>query len=326
MRIKNFALGLLLLSALGVSACGSVPAAMTEPAAPATAAMAKKSDATMMADNSSDATMAEHTTGDNTTMADQGNEAMMTDNASDPMMAGHTTDNEAMMTDKSDEAMMADNASDSSMAGHATDNEAMMTDKSNEAMMADDTSDSAMAGKAASDDTMMSDKSDEAMMADQQTGSETMTQEVPAWFNADLTNVNTSQTFKITDFKGKVVLVETMAVWCPTCLRQQNNVQALHEALGQRDDFVSVALDIDPNEEADYLQQHAAKHGFDWIYAVTGPEVAREIGQLYGPQFLNPPSAPMFIIDRHGTVHPLPFGVKDAQTLQDALEPFLNET
>ena len=238
MRIKNFALGLLLLSALGVSACGSVPAAMTEPAAPATAAMAEKSDAAMMADNSSDATMAEHTTGDNTTMADQGNEAMMTDNASDPMMAGHTTDNEAMMTDKSDEAMMADDASDS-----------------------------AMAGKAASDDTMMSDKSDEAMMADQQTGSETMTQEVPAWFNADLTNVNTSQTFKITDFKGKVVLVETMAVWCPTCLRQQNNVQALHEALGQRDDFVSVALDIDPNEEADYLQQHAAKHGFDWIYA-----------------------------------------------------------
>ncbi len=229
MSIKNFALALLLLTALVVSACGGVPAALTEPEAPAKEAMAEKDD---------------------------------------------------------------------------------------EAMMADKSSDEAMAEPAAEDD---------AMMADQETGGEIMEQEVPAWFNAELTNVNTGQTFKITDFKGKVVLVETMAVWCPTCLRQQNNVRALHEALGERDDFISVALDIDPNEEADFLQQHAAKHGFDWVYAVTGPEVAREIGQLYGLQFLNPPSAPMFIIDRHGAVQLLPFGVKDAQTLQEAIEPFLNE-
>jgi hypothetical protein len=33
----------------------------------------------------------------------------------------------------------------------------------------------------------------------------------------------------------------------------------------------------------------------------------------------------MFIIDRHGMVHPLPFGVKSAADLQKALEPFLNE-
>ena len=54
-------------------------------------------------------------------------------------------------------------------------------------------------------------------------------------------------------------------------------------------------------------------------------DVARENGNLYGQQFLNPPSAPMFIIDRHGEVHPLPFGVKSAADLQKALEPFLNE-
>ena len=68
-----------------------------------------------------------------------------------------------------------------------------------------------------------------------------------------------------------------------------------------------------------------AKNGFDWTYTVASQEVAREIGNLYGAQFLNPPSAPMLIIDRHGAAHPLPFGVKSAADLQKALEPFLND-
>jgi hypothetical protein len=53
--------------------------------------------------------------------------------------------------------------------------------------------------------------------------------------------------------------------------------------------------------------------------------VAREIAALYGDQFLNPPSTPMLIIDRRGQVHPLPFGIKSAADLRQALEPFLNE-
>jgi peroxiredoxin len=149
--------------------------------------------------------------------------------------------------------------------------------------------------------------------------------EMPAWFSAPLTNAATGETFTIQDFKGKVVLVETMAMWCPTCLRQQKEVQALHEQLGERDDFVSVGIDIDLNENVADLKDYTAKNGFAWTYTVATADVAREIGNLYGQQFLNPPSAPMFIIDRHGAVHPLPFGVKSAADLQQALEPFLNE-
>jgi hypothetical protein len=33
----------------------------------------------------------------------------------------------------------------------------------------------------------------------------------------------------------------------------------------------------------------------------------------------------MLIIDRHVEAHPLPFGVKSAQNLYDALQPFLAE-
>jgi len=92
-----------------------------------------------------------------------------------------------------------------------------------------------------------------------------------------------------------------------------------------RDDLVTVALDIDPNEDADSLKEYAARNGFDWYYAVAPRDVAREIGQLYGDQFLSPPSTPMLIVDRHGEVHPLPFGLKTAADLEAALEPFLGE-
>jgi hypothetical protein len=62
------------------------------------------------------------------------------------------------------------------------------------------------------------------------------------------------------------------------------------------------------------------------LYAVAPAEMAREIGLQLGSQFLNPPAAPMFVIDRAGQPQPLPFGVKSAQALVDALKPFLDET
>ena len=81
-----------------------------------------------------------------------------------------------------------------------------------------------------------------------------------------------------------------------------------------RDDFVSLGLDIDSNEDAAKLQGFVEKNGFDWMYAVAPTEVAREYSSFYGAQFLNPPSTPMLIIDRHGEAHPLPFGIKSAAT------------
>ena len=148
----------------------------------------------------------------------------------------------------------------------------------------------------------------------------------PAWFGAALADARTRQTFSINDFAGKVVLVETMAIWCSNCLQQQTQVKALHELLGSRDDFVGVGLDIDPNENVDALKGYVEKKGFDWYYAVSPVDVSREIASLYGDQFLNPPSTPIVVIDRHGAAHPLPFGIKSADDLLQAVQPFLDES
>ena len=150
--------------------------------------------------------------------------------------------------------------------------------------------------------------------------------ETPGWFRASFTDARTGQVFSINELKGKVVLVETMAIWCTNCLQQQGQVKALHEQLGARDDFVSIGLDIDPNENAEALKSYVEDKGFDWLYAVPSADVSREIAALYGDQFLNPPSTPIVVIDRHGDAHPLPFGIKSADDLMQAIQPFLDES
>jgi peroxiredoxin len=143
------------------------------------------------------------------------------------------------------------------------------------------------------------------------------------WFDMELTDVLTGETFTMNDFAGKVVLVETMAMWCPNCLVQANEVRKMHEALGNPENLVSVSLDVDFNEDEASLKEYVEQNGFDWRFSVAPLQVARALGNLYSAQYLNPPLSPMLIIDRNGEVHLLDYGKKDAETLQKILEPFL---
>ena len=237
--------------------------------------------------------------------------------ASSPDAATDKGGSEVMAQEESGDTMMKEDAGVAMM--DASPDETMMGDHSDEAMT-----------DASSDETMMDDhtgdamtdpSTDDSMMKDD---SETMI-DLPDWFQAELTDVSTGDTFRIADYQGQVVLVETMAIWCSNCLRQQQEVKALHESLAGQEGWLTVVLDIDPNENADNLKAYTDKNGFNWVYAVAPRGVAREIGQLYGDQFLNPPSTPMLIIDQHGEVHPLPFGAKSAESLQEALAQFLSD-
>ena len=218
---------------------------------------------------------------------------------------------EAMMEkpeETTDEAM--DETMDEAMTEEKTDE--TMAEPTHDTMMEEPTAEAMMPEDASTPDPMSA-PAEEAMM------------ETPTWFSAALTDARTGQTFSINDFNGKVVLVETMAIWCSNCLRQQNEVKSLHEQLGARDDFISIGLDIDPNETNDALKSYVESKGFDWLYAVPSRDVSREIAALYGDQFLNPPSTPIVVIDRHGNAHPLPFGIKSADELMQAIQPFLDE-
>jgi thiol-disulfide isomerase/thioredoxin len=223
----------------------------------------------------------------------------------DATMADKDDDMAGDMMEEKDDGMAGDmmDEKDDDMAGD------MMEEKDDD-MAGDmmDEKDDDMAGG------MMEEKDD--MMAGDM-------METPAWFTMPLTDIHSGESFTVKELEGKVILIETMAIWCSNCLRQQQEIKSLHALLGERDDLVSVAINIDPNEQAGALKSYTMRHGFDWVYTVAPVELSRELSQLYGNQILNPPSVPMFIIDRKGEVHLLPSGIKSAAELQRALEPFL---
>ncbi|MBI2845603.1 MAG: TlpA family protein disulfide reductase [Chloroflexi bacterium] len=146
--------------------------------------------------------------------------------------------------------------------------------------------------------------------------------QIAEWLQVPLTDVRSGEVFTLAGFKGRVVLVEMMAVWCPNCLDQQLYISALKEQL-DNPDLVLVSLDIDPTESELLLKRYVARQGFTWAFALASPEVAREIATLYGNQFLNPPSTPMLLIDREGVVHPLQSGIKNVDALLRSLENYL---
>lgn len=141
------------------------------------------------------------------------------------------------------------------------------------------------------------------------------------WRGVVLTDVSTGESFSISDFKGKVALLETMAVWCPTCVRQQIEIQALRGRFG--DQVVSVTLDIDRNEGQDILRKHVRNYGFEERFAVSPTALTRALEKDFGTMVLNPTSTPVIIVDRQQQGHLLRPGLKSAAELAKELEKHL---
>jgi len=231
--------------------------------------------------------------------------------AEDEMPAATAT-LDTMMEDKDDQAMIDENENMADDDMSADESMPAGDDMSaDESMKDNDMADSNMAADDMSAGDEMS-STDDGMMS-------------PEWFSIELTNITTGEVFSLNDYAGKVVLVENMAQWCSNCKKQQDQVLALTDQIGEVSDVVLVALDIDPNEDGQSLKAYTAGNGYFWNYAVAPAELSRQIGQELGDQFLNPPSTPMFIIDRHGDIHPLGFGIKSADDLYDAVQQFLND-
>jgi thiol-disulfide isomerase/thioredoxin len=138
------------------------------------------------------------------------------------------------------------------------------------------------------------------------------------WRDIPLRDVISGETFRISDFKDQTVLLESFAVWCPTCTKQQKEVHKLHEQVGN--DVISISLDVDPNEDEELVREHALANGFDWRYAVAPPELTRALIAEFGTAIVAAPSAPMILICPEEKARLLKRGVKKAARLQEEIQ------
>lgn len=127
---------------------------------------------------------------------------------------------------------------------------------------------------------------------------------VDALLDYALTDVRSGETFTLGELAtDKPVLVETMAIWCTTCLSQQRQVVQAH----QLTDFHSVGIDVDPHEDPADLAAYANREEFDWRFAIAGADLARLLTDAYGFGVTNPPSTPTLVVTGDG-IRALEFG------------------
>jgi thiol-disulfide isomerase/thioredoxin len=132
----------------------------------------------------------------------------------------------------------------------------------------------------------------------------------------ELIDVRSGETFTLAELSAdRPVLVETMAIWCTTCLSQQREVVSAHDLA----DFASVGIDVDPNERAPDLAAYADREGFDWHFAVADRSLVALLTERFGFEVTNPPSTPTFVVS-DGTIRALEFGrLRSAEELVEEL-------
>ncbi|RMF83026.1 MAG: hypothetical protein D6744_05475 [Planctomycetota bacterium] len=62
--------------------------------------------------------------------------------------------------------------------------------------------------------------------------------------------------FDLGDLRGRPVVLDVWATWCPPCRRQRPILHAVQEKLGERVRIVGVSVDSDPRSAQAYLDEH----------------------------------------------------------------------
>lgn len=146
-------------------------------------------------------------------------------------------------------------------------------------------------------------------------------QSVRNWQDMEIRDVATDQTFKISDFNGKIVVVETMVLWCDACTRQQEEIAIARSNLGEG--VVFITIDVDSDDSESRLQQYINGYGFDWIYVLASSEFNYELQSELGHSILSPPMSPIVIIDRDRQTHLLERGNRSAEELVTEISRYL---
>jgi thiol-disulfide isomerase/thioredoxin len=128
----------------------------------------------------------------------------------------------------------------------------------------------------------------------------------------ELTDVRSGETFTLAELAADgPVLVETMAIWCTTCRAQMREVVAAHGMA----EFISVGIDVDPNERPDDLAAYVQDQGFDWPFVKADGVLVDLLTDRFGFGVTNPPSTPTFVVTADG-IRALEFNrVRSAQEL-----------
>jgi len=125
-----------------------------------------------------------------------------------------------------------------------------------------------------------------------------------------LTDMN-GQTFELSDYQDKIVVLDFMATWCKPCRIQMNELIEVWQKYG--DQIVIISVAIDPMETDEELNSFFEEYEeATWIHAKDAPELTQYHEVVAIPTLV--------IIDQNGNIVFRHAGVTSASELINEIE------
>jgi cytochrome c biogenesis protein CcmG/thiol:disulfide interchange protein DsbE len=117
------------------------------------------------------------------------------------------------------------------------------------------------------------------------------------------------KTVRLSDLKGKPVLINFWATWCPNC---KEDMPGLEKAYQKYRDQGVVFLGVDQGESADTVRNFVKKNGYSWTFLLDSD---MKVSMSYRASAI-----PMtFFIDREGVLQDIHIGPFIPSTLESKL-------
>ncbi|MCH7504747.1 TlpA family protein disulfide reductase [PVC group bacterium] len=120
--------------------------------------------------------------------------------------------------------------------------------------------------------------------------------------------------FRFFDLKGKVIILDFWATWCPPCIAELPHFKALYSEYQEQGlEIVGVSLD---QGGADVVRPFVKEHEINYTMLISNQEVVEDYGGIRG-------IPTTFIIDREGRIVETFVGYRDKEVFESVIQELL---